>query len=189
MKSVEFISEQSPNTIFGSFTKDLIGSKIWLCNMLKKCYSQPYNNVYILGSWYGNLAFILNKTKIDCDNIICVEIDKNALKTSEKLLTTVYPDDKLTFIHNDAKNLEYDKNGVVINTSVNDMSTDWYENVPKGCIVVVQGRNDLKEPKTVIDNLKKLDKLFPMTEVAYLGSKKFVDPETQYNRYLKIGVK
>lgn len=74
------ISEFSPDTLQGSFTKDLIVSKNWLITEVSKIHNK-FNVIYILGSWYGNLSLLLINKHIKFKKIINVDIDKDSLLT------------------------------------------------------------------------------------------------------------
>lgn len=190
MLSTEFVKEESPNTLKGSFTDDLILSKIWLAKTLKKILGEKCaRTIYILGSWYGNLAFILDYEKVVFDKIVLVDIDEQALGISEKGLRKIFEPGKLVFLHTDAKDMIYDDIGIVINTSINDMPIDWYDNVPDGMPVIIQGRDNLGTVDTMIADMEQFDDMFPMSSIIYLGKKELEDPEKEYTRYMKIGVK
>lgn len=190
MLSEEFVKEESPDTLKGSFTDDLIISKLWLAKTLKKILGDNCaRTVYVLGSWYGNLAFILAQQNVLFDKIVLVETDQEALDISEKLLRRDFDPGILVFLHTDAKDMIYDDVGVIINTSVNDMPVDWYDNVPDGMPVIVQGRDNLGTVDTMIADMEQFDDMFPMSSVNYLGKKELHDPEKEYTRYMKIGVK
>jgi len=68
------------------------------------------------------------------------------------------------------------------------MSTDWYDNVPKNKLVVVQGRDKIDRGTRIAD-MEQFDDMFPMTKSYYLGKKELRDPEKAYTRYMKIGLK
>lgn len=186
MRASELINEVSPNNLGGSFTRDLLASKLWLCDCLKKIKDNN-STAYILGSWYGNLAWIMQNQNINFPKLILVDKDPKVLSASKKILRL--PPKKSEFLNVDAKDVVYKNPCTVINTSVNDMSPEWYDAVPEKSIVVVQSRNNIKEPHTRTNNMRGLDKLFPMTDLMYSGSKSMEDPETEYTRYMKIGIK
>ncbi len=189
MRIRDLTNEASPDTLEGSFTDDLVISKTWLADKLKQGYKDKcVRTIYILGSWYGNLALFLQKAGLVFDNIVLVDKDTNVLKASEKLLRPVFDPGKLIFIDTDAKDVIYDKPGIVINTSINDMNTDWYDNVPKGMRVVIQGRDSVDGPTRIAD-MEQFTDMFPMSKTEYLGKKELSDPETEYTRYMKIGRK
>lgn len=189
MRIRDLTNEASPNTLEGSFTDDLVISKRWLANKLKQGYKDKcVRTIYILGSWYGNLAYFLQKADLVFDNIILIDKDSNVLMKSEKLLRPLFEPGKLIFIDTDAKDVVYDKPGIIINTSINDMNTDWYDNVPKGMRVVIQGRDAIDGPTRIAD-MEQFTDMFPMSKTEYLGKKELKDPETEYTRYMKIGKK
>ena len=68
MQHHEFTAEASPDTLSGSFTPDLVTSKTWLCRQLKKQLGEgSAGDIYILGSWYGNMGIFLQQATIDFD--------------------------------------------------------------------------------------------------------------------------
>lgn len=182
----QMLNEQSPDTVIGSFTPDLIASKNWLCKKLKPhVKSKP--NIYVLGSWFGNIVLSIIENDIPFKNIKLVEIDNNKLQKARKMLCKVK--DKLDFIHADANKLKFDDADVIINTSCNEMQKEWFDKVPKNCLVAIQARNKANNPVTVTNNLKDFDKHYKMTKTFYLGKRNFEDPELAYIRYMKIGLK
>ena len=118
-----------------------------------------------------------------------IDNDEEVLSTSQKLLKPFFKPGKLIFLNTDAKDVIYDKPGLIINTSVNDMKTDWYDNVPEGRKIIIQGRDQNSGAITKIADMKQFDDMFPMSKTYYLGKRDFTDPETRYTRYMKIGVK
>lgn len=191
MRIVEFVlDETSPDTLEGSFTDDLIQSKTWLCKKLKEGLGgKCARTIYVLGSWYGNLALLLQKEGIIFDEIVLVENDEEKLRASQKLLKPFFKPGKLIFLNTDARDMIYDKPGIIINTSVNDMKPSWYDIVPDGYRVIVQGRDQASGAVNKIVDIKQFDDMFAMSKVNYLGKRDFEDPETRYTRYMKIGKK
>jgi hypothetical protein len=175
MRLVEF----SPNTLEGSFTKDLIISKNWLISEVAKIHDK-FNTIYILGSWYGNLSLLLIHKHIKFKKIINVDIDKKALMTGQALSKKLGMDDKIEPMVKDANELDYRQAvppSLVINTSCNDMENQgWFDNIPRGTLVALQTRDsDLDE--------------YELSNTLYLGKKTLKDPETEYTRVMKIGIK
>jgi hypothetical protein len=186
---IKDLTESSGYSLRGSFTKDLVISKVWLLNELSKI-SDSFSTIYVLGSWYGNTAILLELLKnIDYNTLINVEADKKFLSGSKKMLE-ILGADNIQYMLADANNLDYRQlgdNGVVINTSLTDMKgTDWFENIPEGTLVVMQARDN--DPGEKFTSPKDIVKKFPV-RVLYQGSKNLKDPETEYNRFMVIGVK
>lgn len=188
--SDQYLEEESPNTLEGSFTEDLVTSKQWLCEKLKNLVKdKSCKTIYILGSWYGNLALFLEKHDINYDQIVLVDKDSDVLKSSEQLLRPLFDMGKLVFLNTDACDMIYDKPGIVINTSVNDMDSSWYDKVPKNMPVLLQARDSVSDSVTKISDFEQFNDMFPMNKVYYLGKKELADPKTSYTRYMKIGQK
>ena len=179
------IDEASPNTLQGSFTPDLQYSKVWLLDEVQKILGKTQlDTIYNLGSWYSNMGLFLVANKLGFNKLINVDIDKDTLKTGQKLLDKLGISDKVEHMHKDANTLDYrqlKQPGLVINTSTNDIEgDDWLKNIPKGTLVAMQGRNG---------TLEEFDKQYPLDKTYFLDEVELEDPETEYERFMKIGVK
>lgn len=183
------LNEVSPPTFKGSLTPDLLTSKIWLCQNLKKLGQTKFSTIYILGSWYGTMAVILSRCGISFDKIINVDSNKHHITVSHKILSAL--DISVQSMNKDVNELNYmqlDKNSLIINTSVNDIDDNkWFDNIPSGSLVALQSRNNVINPKH--NNLKDLDQEFPLSKTMFLGKLSLQDPETEYQRFMKIGTK
>lgn len=182
------LEESSPSTFRGSITPDLLTSKVWLTKELKKY--EPLGTIYILGSWYGNTAWILNQHDLQFKKIINVDINSKWLDFSDKLLRQAGIDN-LQSMKKDVNKLDYRQlgaRGVVINTSIQDIKgNQWFENIPRGALVVLQDRDNTQSSQHHTEN--EFDRAYPLTKTLYLGSKHLSDPETDYTRWMKIGIK
>lgn len=182
------IEEASPNTLQGSFTPDLQYSKVWLLDevqkILEKTKINKLNTIYNLGSWYSNMGLFLVASKLGFNKLINVDIDKKTLTTGKKLLIKLGIAHKVIHMHKDANTLDYrqlKQPGLVINTSTNDIDgDDWLNNIPKGTLVAMQGRHG---------TLEEFDKQYPLRKTYFLDEVELEDPETEYERFMKIGVK
>ena len=174
------LREFSPNTLKGSFTDDLIVSKLWLIREVAKIH-KDFKTIYILGSWYGNMSlFLFEKHNIKFDKIVNVDIDKSVLQIGQELADKLGVANKIQSMVKDANTVDYRQAtfpSLVINTSVNDMKNEgWFSNIPKGTLVAIQTRDE------------DLDQ-FDFTKILYTGSKELEDPETSYVRNMVIGIK
>ena len=61
------ITESSGYSLAGSFTRDLVASKVWLLDELARIAPQV-GTIYVLGSWYGNLGVLLALTLLSNTN-------------------------------------------------------------------------------------------------------------------------
>jgi hypothetical protein len=184
------ITESSGYSLAGSFTHDLTKSKVWLIRELEKIITNP-SCVYVLGSWFGNLALYMRlQPGIDAGKIINVETDSMMLDRSRKILDLVGADNVQHMLA-DANQLDYRQlgdSGVVINTSLTDMpGRAWFEHIPAGTLVVMQARDH--DPGQQFHSTQDILDQFPLSEIMYQGAMQLQDPETEYRRYMVIGVK
>jgi len=184
------VNESSGYSLQGSFTPDLTLSKVWLLDELAKI-EPTVGTVYILGSWYGNLALYMNlQPTVKYTNIINVETDQSMLDQSQRMLDHIGADN-IEYMNKDANDLDYRQlgnAGVVINCSLTDMDgTDWFRHIPDGTLVVMQARDH--DPGYQFNSPEDIVKKFPLSQVLYSGTKHLQDPETHYNRFMVIGRK
>ena len=191
MQQYEFTAEASPNTLAGSFTPDLVTSKTWLCNYLKKeLGDRSAGDIYVLGSWYGNMGVFLQQANIDFDRLIMVETKQRLLATARRLLEPLYQEGRLKLVLGHAEHIKYpNKNITVINTSTNEMTRTWLQRVPPGTLTVMQGRDNLSNPRIETERAGVFYLKFPLENTAYWGQRRLRDPETRYTRFMKIGYK
>ena len=184
------LDESSGSSLSGSMTRDLTASKVWLLLELERI-QQDFSTVYILGSWYGNLALYMKlQPRITADQIIVVEKNKEFLTTSRKLLDLAGARN-VEYMLADANRLDYRQlgsSGVVVNTSLTNMpGRAWFLNIPDGTLVVLQGRDH--DPNTNFESTQAIIDRFPLSQVLYHGQMRLRDPETEYTRYMVIGRK
>ena len=184
------LDESSGYSLAGSFTRDLTASKVWLLSELEKI-QKDFSTIYVLGSWYGNLALYMKlENKIHADKIVLVEKNKEFLSASKQILDTAGADN-VEYMLDDANRLDYRQlgdAGVVVNTSLTDMpGRAWFLNIPAGTLVVMQGRDH--DPGQEYNSTQEIADRFPLTQVLYHGRIQLRDPETEYTRYMVIGRK
>lgn len=182
--------ESSGYSFEGSWTPDLVFSKIWLIKELSQI--QPQIPVmYILGSWFGNLAAMIHHYgQPRVQRIINVEQDRRFLARSRDLLD-IMGRRSVQYMLKDANDLDYRQlqpGGVVVNTSLTDMpGSDWFRRIPRGTTVVLQGRDH--DPNREFAGPDEIQRDFALRRVQYQGSLDLQDPETAYTRSMVIGVK
>ena len=184
------LDESSGYSLAGSMTRDLTASKVWLLSELEQI-QKNYSTIYMLGSWYGNLALYMTlEGRIQADKIILVEKDKKFLTTSRKLLNLAGVDN-VEYMLVDSNKLDYRQlgdRGCVINTSLTDMQgRAWFLNIPDGTLVVMQARDH--DPNRNFESTQDIVDRFPLSQVLYHGRMQLRDPETEYTRYMVIGRK
>lgn len=184
------LEESSGYSLQGSFTHDLTKSKVWLLQQLAKI-KPTITTVYILGSWYGNLALYIGLTDlIRVKKIINVETDQDMLDQSRRMLDHVGVRN-VEYMNRDANDLDYRQlglDGAVVNTSLTDMDgQDWFRHIPDGTLIVMQARDN--DPGYQYHSADDILEKFPLSQVLYQGSLKLKDPETHYHRFMVIGRK
>lgn len=184
------LEESSGYSLAGSFTRDLIASKVWLLQELARI-QKHYSTMYVLGSWYGNLALYTKlQPTITVDHIINVETNAEMLETSQRILYLVGADN-VEYMLKDANELDYRQlgpDGVVVNTSLTDMSgTAWFDRIPAGTLVAMQSRDH--DPGRAAYSTQDIVDQFPLSKIIYDGELDLEDPETAYTRYMVIGIK
>ena len=190
LKEVVGLDESSGYSLEGSFTRDLVFSKYWLMHELSQI--QPHiSTMYVLGSWYGNLALFLNRyPMVEVDHIINVETDRDFLSASRDILKQTGADN-VEYMLKDANDLDYrqlGRKGAVVNTSLTDMpGRAWFDHIPTGTLVVLQARD--QDPGEPFAGPEDIVRKFPLQQVLYSGSLALQDPETQYHRFMIIGRK
>ncbi len=190
MRIQDLINESSGYSLAGSFTSDLTKSKVWLLTELAKIAPQ-LSTMYVLGSWYGNLAlYNALQPMIGVDRIINVETNADMLTQSQRMLNRVGARN-VDYMLKDANELDYrqvGRGGVVVNTSLTDMpGNQWFENIPTGTMVAMQARD--QDPGEQYNSTQDIIDRFPLSQVLYQGFMKLEDPETPYHRYMVIGIK
>ena len=188
------LTESSGYTLAGSYTPDLVFSKLWLTRELERVLNtQGIDSVpvaYILGSWYSNLSTILRKSNTPIQHIVDVERNEQWLKTGQQIQQHMNIDN-VEYMAADANKIDYRQlqdPGVVINTGTNDIADlGWFDNIPSGTIVVLQGRDQVKN--NGVASPDELLERFPLETVLYQGTMDLEDPETEYRRSMAIGIK
>ena len=190
------ITETSGYSLKGSFTPDLVYSKLWMARELSQQMKQHgikrFPVAYILGSWYSNASILLRKSGVPIDRIINVDVNNKWLSTGQKL-TKLMNLGGIAHMNKDANRLDYrqlKRPGLVINTSCNDIEDrGWFDRIPRGTVVVLQGRNRVPAKAHSFESLEDLYKQYPLRRIWTRGRARLEDPETDYQRFLIIGLK
>ena len=132
-----FVQESSGYSLTGSYTPDLVFSKLWLARELKKVFAQQGIDsvpvAYILGSWYSNLSTILRRAGVPIDKIIDVEKNPEWLSVGAELQQDMNING-VEQMEADANEVDYrqlEQPGLVINTSTNDIPDHgWFDHIP-----------------------------------------------------------
>lgn len=182
-----------------AFSSGQIESKIWAAEELEKiCNNENINclRMIIVGGWYSLLHFILkvrNNVKITyCRSI---DLDPASCHISNQINNTwemkewefrSYPLDANQFI------FEHENINCVINTSTEHFdSIKWFENIPSGTLVLLQG-NNLKhdgEETVITSTIEQFVSCFNLTKTLYCSELELKGKHLPYKRFMIIGYK
>jgi hypothetical protein len=180
------VVEQSPVTFSGSCTDDLLLSKLHLANELAK-YQTQYPRIYVLGSWYGNLAPILAKSGIKFNKLYNVDVNPDVKEKSNMVAAHFNINGLVEHLTGDCNKINYKAPSLIVNTSCQDIKgNNWFKRIPKGTVVALQGRNNVSNE---YKNLDEFNLVFPLSKTISLNEITLEDPEVSYQRYTKLGIK
>lgn len=188
------VMNQIYNVDKDAFSSGQIGSKIWLCEELEKLFSS-IDNLWIYGGWYGLTAFLLrSRGNIDIAKIRSFDLDPSCQPVADMINENwVYRNWMFKAETADCNKLSI-KPGepdLIINTSTEHFSSfDWWENIPNGTVVALQG-NNMPHTDHYISS-KSLDEFvetYPLSDLLYKGQMDFDYPEWSFSRYMVIGQK
>jgi len=183
-----------------AFSSSQVGSKLWLTERLEECLAdiQPPAagyKVWIYGGWYGITNFIMRtRGVIPVEYVRCIDRDPTCEPIADRINKFwEWKDRQFKAITGDVNEVNYSQDNphIVINSSVEHMGPgQWFDMIPKGTIVVVQG-SDLPHPDHVrrILSVDELRSACPISKELYSGTITFNYPKLSFTRYMIIGIK
>lgn len=175
-----------------AFSNGQIDSKLWLCRELE-ALGWTSNLTHIYGGWYGVLAFLLlSREKFKVKQIESFDIDSTCKEYAEAINENWVVKEGMFSAH--TLDCNQDVPGIadlVINTSTEHFeSMNWFNDLPRGTRVVLQGNNMPHGDHYVCsNNLQEFVDRYKLTTVFYKGSLDFNYPDWKFTRYMVIGVK
>ena len=175
-----------------SFSSGQIGSKIWLCEELERLgWESDYT--YIYGGWYGITGFLLLSRGIfKVKNIRSVDIDPACERVADTINNLwVWQRWQFKAVTYDCNEIQPPVVDLVINTSTEHFeSRTWFENLPAGTRVILQGNNMPHDDHYVKSNSnEEFISNYKLSSIEFMGSKEFVYPEWSFTRFMVIGTK
>lgn len=175
-----------------AFSSGQVGSKIWLCEELESLFDN-IDSIWIYGGWYGMTAFLLrSRNNINIQTIRSYDVDPQCEAVADMLNENwVYRDWQFKAHTEDCNTLVPSNVDLIINTSTEHFeSLEWFDRIPNGTTVALQGNNMPHEDHHVHSaTLKKFCNQFALTTVLFKGEKEFVYPTWKFTRFMIIGVK
>lgn len=174
-----------------AFSSGQISSKIWLCEQLEhsniKC-----KHIAIYGGWYGITAFlILSRNNLPVEKITSYDIDPQCQDVADMINENwVWKNWKFKAYTYDCNKLSSEAD-LIINTSTEHFeSLDWYNNIPQGTFIALQGNNmPHDDHKVICSTLNEFCEQFSVSQILYKGQLDFEYQTWRFSRYMLIGVK
>lgn len=181
------------------FSRGQIKSNIWMMQELSNIVDAGrLGTVIMYGGWYSIVANMLFR-HFNINKFYNIEVNASVLEMSEDF-NRRQSQGRFKAVHQDVNQLVYNEAGqcmipgvgmvnpsVVINTSCEHMTDQWFGALPKGQFVVLQTNNYFKNRQhtNCVSNIDEALRKYKFSQVLYSG-----ELETYlYNRYMIIGIK
>ena len=201
-------------SVVDAFSKGQVTSKVWLTETLQKLVNPntTLDNVLLIGGWYGHLTHYF-KNRISYNKIYNVDphefntcvgheffnLNSENFIPSSTVIERVEVNSQGYVIPIGRYNKENDFHfeitdyttvmpDLIVNTSCEHISDDWYKRVPYGKMVAIQTNNLFgmaDDHFNCIEKQTDMDNKYPMNKVLFQG-------ELDINvgkRFMKIGIK
>lgn len=181
------------------FSRGQIASKTWMVKELRNIIdNRKLGNVVMYGGWYATIAAVLFQN-FDIVKYYNLDMDDAVLKIADDFNYRTKNHGKFESMYCDVNQLVYCErsvklpNGVnveptvVINTSCEHMTDEWFYNLPDGQFVVLQTNNYFSNEQHIncVNNVQEALDKYRFTDVLYAGE---LD-NMIYDRYMIIGIK
>lgn len=175
-----------------SFSSGQISSKLWLCEKLEQ--TEWYSTLtHIYGGWYGMTGFLLlSRGNFKVQKIESYDIDPSCQDIADALNENwVWQNWKFKAFTRDCNQIDSKSADLIINTSTEHFeSKEWFDRIPKGKRIVLQGNNMLHHDHHMNTNtLDEFKNLYPLSEFKFAGSLQFEYPTWGFARFMTIGIK
>jgi hypothetical protein len=175
-----------------AFSSGQIGSKLWLCEELEKIINSV-DTIWIYGGWYGLTGFLLSsRNNIQIKEIRSIDIDPACEEIADMINENwKWQQWKFKAVTMNCNKIVPTGIDLIINTSTEHFENmDWWNNIPTGTFVVLQGNNMPHEDHVIHSTtLDSFINQYPLTTYYFKGSKEFKYPEWEFTRYMVIGIK
>lgn len=195
------VEASNPQYPKDAFSLGQMASKIWLLESLAQTgYHNPQSQWAILGSWIGVLVPLLHKS-FAIKRIYGFDADHNAVILSEKFnrryvenswkfkgvtadVSTLCTGDMQFFTSGELIEFTPD---VVVNTSCEHMSNEWFDTANKHQLIVMQTNNSDNEEGhiNICSSMEQMIEKYPLKRVLFADQLEL----PTYTRYMQIGYK
>lgn len=174
-----------------AFSTGQITSKLWLCKTLEDL-SWESDETAVYAGWYGVLSFLLlSREKFNVGKIRSYDIDPKCQPIADNLNENwVYQNWKFKALTIDC-NIVNAQSDLIINTATEHFTQNtWFENIPTGTRVILQGNNmQVPDHYNICNSLEDFVKKYPLSRILCAERKNFTYPTWFFDRYMLIGIK
>ena len=176
------------------FSSGQVTSKLWLCEELEKLYDR-IDHIWIYAGWYGMTAFLLKaRNNIDIKKIRSFDIDPSCEQLADRINENwVFQEWAFKAYTSDCNHIQpaIGAPDLIINTATEHFdSKEWWDKIPAGMPVVLQGNNMHHEQHVVYTgSLADFVNLYPLSKLQYAGQKDFKYETWGFSRFMVIGIK
>lgn len=190
---------------FDCFSKGQLESKEWLVKIMKDM-NMNFGTIFILCGWYGVLSSIISLNDIKLDKIRSFDIDEKVREVANRINRTNLQNNwKFQAVTEDIFNINFNQPmyklwsygkkkwfvvnenpDTIINTSCEHTKPDWFKNIPRHKLVILQSNNFWSEDGHIncISDLDEFKEMFPLKTIIYDGKLHF----DKYTRFMLIGM-
>lgn len=181
------------------FSRGQMQSKTWLVAELEKIIDNAQlGTVLMYGGWYATVAELLFD-RFTISKYYNLDLDREVMQVADDFNRNRIKRNQFQSLICDVNKLVYDdgttvlpdntivKPTVVINTSCEHMTDEWFYNLPDGQFVVLQTNNYFENEQHIncVNNVQEALEKYQFSEVFYSGE---IDAMLYY-RYMIIGIK
>lgn len=158
------------------FSKSQVQSKVWMAETLNK-FKQQYGDIVILGGWFGQHYWYLNSFKFN--KLYNIDLDADTLAKSVNIIAAedryvTHAADVNQIITPEGTVVIQDQQidaDLIINTSSEHMTTEWFDRLPLGQTVLLQSNDmlDMVGHINCVENLEQLKNKYKMRQVLFSG--------------------
>lgn len=196
-----FIFDNETETLLpdlGDFlSRGQVKSKLWLVTELAKIVDGSLGTVVFYGGWYNfNAHFLFDQ--FDVRKVYSIDTNKDVISPTNLLYDEEYKQGKFLAVTGDVNEISWNEKqltcnnvqtnvNMVINTSCEHMSNEWFENLPEGTFVILHTNDYFDNPQhsNCCKDLEDVKSKYPMQSIFYEGE---LDTHL-YNRFMLIGIK
>lgn len=174
------------------FSKSQVQSKVWMAETLNK-FKQQYGNIVVLGGWFGQHYWYLNSFKFN--KLYNVDLDADTLAKSVNVMgagdryVTCAADVNQVITQSGTVMIEDQQidADLIINTSSEHMTTEWFDRLPLGQTVLLQSNDMLGMVGHVncVQNLEELKQRYQMRQILFSGELSL----SKGKRFMLYGIK